>query len=108
MRALDLSMVNFQSDGLVPVIVQDELTGKVLMMAWTNRETLQESIELGKLVFFSRSRNQRWLKGETSGNFLTISSIALDCDGDAILAKVVPAGPACHNGTETCFEDPDA
>lgn len=105
MRSLLLSEVKFNEAGLAPVIVQDAKTGAVLMLAWTNSETLAESLELRKLVFWSRSRNSRWLKGETSGNFLNLVDLALDCDGDAILARVEPVGPACHNGTQTCFED---
>ncbi len=105
MRSLLLSEVNFNESGLAPLIVQDANNGKVLMLAWTNANTLAESLELGKLVFWSRSRNSRWLKGETSGNFLNIVELALDCDGDTILARVEPEGPACHNGTQTCFED---
>lgn len=108
MRSLSVDEVRFDAAGLAPVIVQHASTGKVLMLAWTNQSTLAESITLGKLVFFSRSRNSRWLKGETSGNFLEIQELSLDCDGDAILAQVIPVGPACHNGTETCFEEPDA
>jgi len=105
MRSLLLSEVRFNEVGLAPVIVQDAKTGAVLMLAWTNSATLAESLELRKLVFWSRSRNSRWLKGETSGNYLNLVDLALDCDGDAILARVEPVGPACHNGTQTCFED---
>ena len=105
MRSLLLSEVRFNEVGLAPVIVQDAKTSAVLMLAWTNSATLAESLELRKLVFWSRSRNSRWLKGETSGNYLNLVDLALDCDGDAILARVEPVGPACHNGTQTCFED---
>lgn len=105
MRSLEISAVRFNDAGLVPVVVQDAGTGEVLMLAWSNAETLAESQELGKLVFWSRSRDSRWLKGETSGNFLNLVELAVDCDGDTVLAKVNPVGPACHNGTKTCFED---
>lgn len=105
MRDLDLAAVKFDERGLVPVITQDALTKDVLMLAYANRETLLESLEIGKMVYFSRSRNQRWLKGETSGNFQDVVSLSLDCDGDTVLALVHTSGPACHNGTSTCFEE---
>ena len=105
MRSLDLSKVNFDSQGLVPVITQDATTKAVLMMAYANKETLAETLEIGKMVYFSRSRNQRWLKGETSGNYQEVVSLSLDCDGDTVLALVNSVGPACHNGTTTCFEE---
>ena len=107
MRDLEVSRVRFNEAGLAPVIVQDAQSNEVLMLAWTNAETLAESIELRKLVFWSRSRNARWLKGETSGNFLLLVELSLDCDADTVLARVNPVGPACHNGTKTCFEDHD-
>ena len=105
MRSLDPSKVNFDSQGLVPVITQDAMTKAVLMLAYANRETLAETLEIGKMVYFSRSRNQRWLKGETSGNYQEVVSLSLDCDGDTVLALVNSVGPACHNGTTTCFEE---
>lgn len=105
MRNLDLSAVKFDERGLVPVITQEAATKDVLMLAYANRETLTESLEIGKMVYFSRSRNQRWLKGETSGNYQEIVSLSLDCDGDTVLALVHSGGPACHNGTSTCFEE---
>lgn len=104
MRPLDLDALNFNEAGLVAVIAQDSETKDVLMMGWANRETLAETLELGKLVYFSRSRNQRWLKGETSGNYQEVVSLSQDCDGDTVLALVHSHGPACHNGTATCFE----
>lgn len=107
MRDLSITNVRFNDAGLVPVVVQDAASQVVLMLAWANAETLAESLALEKLVFWSRSRNARWLKGETSGNFLNLVEISMDCDGDTILAKVNPVGPACHNGTRTCFEDHD-
>lgn len=105
MRPLNLDALNFNEAGLVAVIAQDSQTKDVLMLGWANRETLSETLELGKLVYFSRSRNKRWLKGETSGNFQEVISLSQDCDGDTVLAQVHSHGPACHNGTNTCFEE---
>mgnify|MGYP002654544886 CR=1 FL=1 len=105
MRSLDVAALNFNEAGLVAVIAQDSQTKDVLMLGWATRDTLLESIEIGKMVYFSRSRNQRWLKGETSGNFQEIISLSQDCDGDTVLAMVHSHGPACHNGTPTCFEE---
>ena len=104
MSKIDLQAVHYDPAGLVPVIAQDAETQQVLMLGYANRETLSESLEIGKLVFFSRSRNQRWLKGETSGNFLNLIELRLDCDQDAVLALVQPAGPTCHTGSQSCFE----
>jgi phosphoribosyl-ATP pyrophosphohydrolase/phosphoribosyl-AMP cyclohydrolase len=103
MRNLDVAAVKFDDRGLVPVIAQDAHSREVLMLAYANRETLLESLEIRKMVYFSRSRNQRWLKGETSGNYQDLVSLSLDCDGDTVLALVHTSGPACHNGTSTCF-----
>lgn len=105
MRPLDLSRLKFDSQGLVPVITQSADSNEVLMLAYATRETLEETVRLGKMVYFSRSRNQRWLKGDTSGNFQEVVSLSMDCDGDTVLAKVRSAGPACHNGTTSCFEE---
>ncbi len=105
MRQLNAAAVKFDDQGLVPVIVQSQ-AGTVLMLAYMNFETLEESVQLGELVFYSRSRGERWHKGATSGNTQRILSLALDCDGDTILATVQSAGPACHNGTDSCFEEP--
>lgn len=105
MRHLDLDLVKFDSNGLVPIVVQDAESKAVLMLAYCNRETLAETIKLGEMVYFSRSRGERWHKGATSGNYQKVVSLALDCDGDTVLAQVVPQGPACHNGTTTCFEE---
>ena len=104
MRSFEITQIKFDNNGLIPVVVQDEATKEVLMLAYTNAACLQETIELGEMVYFSRSRNQRWHKGDTSGNVQKVIQLSLDCDGDTILAKVTPAGPACHNGTTTCFE----
>jgi phosphoribosyl-ATP pyrophosphohydrolase/phosphoribosyl-AMP cyclohydrolase len=90
-------------DGLVPAIVQDNKTGKVLMLGYMNHEALQHTLALGKITFFSRSKNRLWTKGEESGNYLILVSQAVDCDGDALLFKVDPVGPVCHTGTDTCW-----
>lgn len=106
MRELELDQVRFDRDGLVPVVVQEQSTKQVLMLGYASRETLEETLTSGLLTFFSRSRNARWLKGETSGNYLRVNALSLDCDGDTVLALVSADGPACHNGTRTCFEEP--
>ena len=96
--------IKFNSDGLVPAIAQAADTGEVLMMAWMNQVALELTIATQKATYFSRSRNQLWIKGETSGNTQKVREIRLDCDGDTILLKVEPAGPACHTGANTCFD----
>ena len=100
---IDLSTLSFDESGLVPVVVQDESTKDVLMLGYANRDTLKETLETGRMVFFSRSRQQRWLKGETSGNFLHVKNVAVDCDQDALLVTAHPEGPTCHLGSTTCF-----
>ena len=90
--------------GLIPVIAQDNMTKDVLMLAYTNKLALEKTFETGKLHFQSRTRGL-WLKGETSGNFLHVESLILDCDNDTILAAVIPAGPACHRSCVSCFID---
>lgn len=94
--------------GLIPAIVQDGKTLQVLTLAYMNREALDETIESGEATFFSRSRNARWRKGETSGNRLKVLALTADCDGDALIVSVEPMGPACHLGTTSCFGDADA
>jgi phosphoribosyl-ATP pyrophosphohydrolase/phosphoribosyl-AMP cyclohydrolase len=94
-----------KNDGLVPVIVQDETTSKVLMLAYMNQEALRLTEETGKLTFYSRSREKLWTKGESSGNYIRLVSIQADCDGDTLLAKGIPAGPACHTGADTCWNE---
>jgi phosphoribosyl-AMP cyclohydrolase len=104
---LDKSTFNtlvFNEAGLIPAIVQSETTGRVLMMAWMNHDSLAQSIECGETVFWSRSRNEFWHKGATSGNTQQIVSIEADCDGDTLLIKVLENGPACHTGSESCFD----
>lgn len=91
------------SAGLVPAIIQDDTTGKVLMLGYMNQEALDKTKAEGLVTFFSRSRQKLWTKGETSGNFLHVVSIAEDCDHDTLLIKVHPDGPVCHTGTDTCW-----
>lgn len=92
-------------EGLIPAVVQDELSGKVLMLGYMNEEALAKTQESGRVTFFSRSKNRLWTKGETSGNFLEVISMKEDCDGDAILIKAKPLGPVCHTGSATCFDE---
>jgi len=94
--------------GLVPAVVQDRADGRVLMLAWVDREALEATLGTGDVHFHSRSRDRLWRKGETSGNVLRLASIALDCDGDALLLTVDPTGPTCHRGTRSCFDLADA
>lgn len=91
-------------DGLVPAIVQDALDGRVLMQAYMNADALQATLDTGKVTFWSRSREALWTKGETSGNTLELVDVFADCDGDCLLVTARPAGPACHLGTDTCFD----
>jgi phosphoribosyl-ATP pyrophosphohydrolase/phosphoribosyl-AMP cyclohydrolase len=93
------------SDGLVPAIVQDDATGKVLMLAFMNEEALAKTQELQKVTFFSRSKNRLWTKGEESGNFLLLKDIKVDCDNDTLLIKATPVGPVCHTGADTCWDE---
>jgi len=99
--------LNFQkySDGLIPAIVQDAGNGEVLMLGFMNADALTQTQESGRVTFFSRSRQKLWTKGETSGNFLNVVSIKIDCDFDTLLVKARPAGPVCHTGSQTCFGD---
>ncbi len=92
-------------DGLVPAIVQDAISGKVLMQGYMNEEALAKTKESGMVTFFSRSKNRLWTKGETSGNFMDLVSILVDCDGDCFLIKANPRGPVCHTGADTCFDE---
>lgn len=95
--------IKFNADGLVPAIVQDADSGEVLMMAWMNEESLGKTLSEGTTWFWSRSRSELWNKGATSGNMQHVTTVDYDCDGDAILVKVHPDGPACHTGERTCF-----
>ena len=98
-----IDSVKFDEKGLVLAIAQDFETNQVLMVAFMNRQTLTETLETGKMVYFSRSRNKRWLKGETSGHFQTVRSAFIDCDGDVLLFKIDQKGAACHEGYFSCF-----
>ena len=103
---LDIEKLKFDEKGLIPAIVVDSVTKKVLTLAYMNRESLQISMEKGLTCFWSRSRKELWLKGETSGNYQHIVSITADCDCDALTVVVEPDGPACHTGSFSCFENP--
>ncbi|MCA6440029.1 MAG: bifunctional phosphoribosyl-AMP cyclohydrolase/phosphoribosyl-ATP diphosphatase HisIE [Sediminibacterium sp.] len=95
------------TDGLVPAIIQDYDTHKVLMLGFMNETALQKTEETGKVTFYSRSRKRLWTKGEESGNFLILKSIAVDCDNDTLLVKAHPQGPTCHTGADTCWSEPN-
>ena len=95
------------SDGLLPVIIQDADTLKVLMLGYMDREAFDRTAESGLVTFFSRSRQQQWLKGETSGNYLRVTSMCADCDADTLLIMARPDGPTCHRGTTSCFDTPE-
>jgi phosphoribosyl-ATP pyrophosphohydrolase/phosphoribosyl-AMP cyclohydrolase len=98
--------VNFEkNNGLIPAIIQDNNTGKVLMLAYMDEAALKKTQEEGRVTFYSRSRNRLWTKGEISGNYLTCTEILPDCDGDTLLIKAIPSGPVCHKGNETCFNE---
>lgn len=98
--------LKFDERGLIPAIVQDAITGRVLMMAWMNTESLRRTQESGEAWFWSRSRNELWHKGATSGNVMRVREVRADCDGDTLLIRAEPAGPACHTGKESCFFNP--
>jgi phosphoribosyl-AMP cyclohydrolase len=98
-----LSLVKFDDRGLVPVIAQDLSTGEVLMLAWMNRDTLTETLANGAMVYYSRSRRKRWLKGESSGHVQKVREVYLDCDGDTLLFKIDQTGAACHENYFSCF-----
>lgn len=99
-----IKQVNFDHKGLVPAVLQDINSREVLMLGYMNREALEKTIEIGKVCFWSRSRRELWLKGESSGNYQTVKEIRVDCDHDALLILVEPAGPACHTGKQSCFD----
>jgi phosphoribosyl-ATP pyrophosphohydrolase/phosphoribosyl-AMP cyclohydrolase len=100
----DISQIDFDKlSGLVPAVIQDNESMKVLMVGFMNREALEKTQELGKVTFFSRTKNRLWTKGEESGNFLNVVSILVDCDNDTLLIKANPVGPVCHTGNDTCF-----
>lgn len=100
---IDIGEIKFGDNGLIPAIVQDKVTGNVLMLAYMNNEALQKTIETKKAYYYSRSRKELWFKGETSGNIQEVEEIRLDCDNDTILLKVKQNGIACHTGSKSCF-----
>lgn len=106
--SFDPARVRFDEDGLVSAIVQDAISKEVLTLAYMNHTSLQKTLETGETWFWSRSRQELWHKGATSGNTQRVISLALDCDGDALVVRVVPAGPACHTGSYSCFEQAEA
>ena len=103
---LNIDQLKFDEKGLIPAVVVDSITKKVLTVAYMNRESLQISMEKGLTCFYSRSRQELWLKGETSGNYQHIVSMTADCDGDALVVVVEKDGPACHTGSDSCFFEP--
>lgn len=104
--ARDINAIDWQKmEGLVPAIVQDAFDGRVLMLAYMNREALAYSLDNGQVTFWSRSREELWTKGETSGNTLELRAVHADCDNDCLLVMAVPAGPACHRNTDSCFDN---
>ena len=98
-----IDTLKFNADGLIPCIVQEEATGRVLMMAWMNRASIEKTLATGNTCFWSRSRNKFWIKGETSGHFQKVKDLSFDCDGDTLLARVEQTGAACHEGYQSCF-----
>ena len=100
---MSLSALRYNEQGLLPVIAQDAESGEIRMVAWADQRAIEKTLETGRAYFFSRSRGQLWLKGETSGNTLAVRSVWVDCDEDTLIYLVDPAGPSCHTGAETCF-----
>ena len=98
-----LGQVTFNDDGLVPAIIQEEHTGRILMMAWMNADSIRDSLETGKTHFWSRSRQKYWMKGESSGHTQVVKDFAYDCDADTLLIQVTQEGSACHKGYKSCF-----
>jgi len=103
---MDIQELKFDQNGLIPAILQDYNTREVLMQAYMNAEALTQTLKTGRATFYSRSRQQLWVKGETSGHFQEVVSIRVDCDGDCLLLEVLPCGPACHTGEVSCFFKP--
>lgn len=102
----NISLIDFEKlGGLVPAVVQDNQTQKVLMVGFMNADAVEKTRETGKVTFFSRTKNRLWTKGEESGNFLNVVSILIDCDNDTLLVKANPVGPVCHTGADTCFDE---
>jgi phosphoribosyl-AMP cyclohydrolase len=98
-----LEQLKFNQDGLIPAIIQEQSTGRVLMMAWMNRQAIEKTLAGGKTVFWSRSRQKYWVKGETSGHVQIVKDLAFDCDADTLLIQVEQSGAACHEGYKSCF-----
>ncbi len=106
---IDIQKIDFnKGDGLIPAIIQHDLTSEVLMLGYMNQEALVKTLNDGRVTFFSRSKNRLWTKGESSGNFLAVKDIKVDCDQDALLIRTIPAGPTCHTGTSSCFGEASA
>jgi phosphoribosyl-AMP cyclohydrolase len=103
MDRVDLAGLSFNEQGLIPVIAQEAETGEVLMLAWANREALERTVAEGRMVYWSRSRQTLWRKGDTSGHVQHVEELRVDCDADVILARVHQEGAACHTGERTCF-----
>ncbi len=101
-----LEQLKWPADGLLPLIVQHAISGKMLMQGFANSEAVAATLQSGRVTFFSRSKNRLWTKGESSGHFLKLQSLTADCDRDSLLALALPDGPTCHVGTETCWHDP--
>lgn len=98
-----LEKIQFDDRGLITAVAQDATTGRVLMVAWMNKDSLQETLATGRVCYWSRSRGELWRKGDTSGNTQHLKELYLDCDGDTLLLKVEQKGPACHTGAQSCF-----
>jgi len=98
-----IELLRFNAEGLIPAIVQDHASGRVLMMAWMNRAALEKTLATGQTCFWSRSRQKFWIKGESSGHFQKVRSLSFDCDGDTLLVQVEQTGAACHEGYRSCF-----
>ncbi|MEM9888286.1 MAG: bifunctional phosphoribosyl-AMP cyclohydrolase/phosphoribosyl-ATP diphosphatase HisIE [Bacteroidota bacterium] len=106
MRKIDMAQLDFsKGNGLIPAIVQDAQTGKVLMLGYMDKAALKKTLDSEKVTFYSRSKQRLWTKGESSGHFLELKDMAMDCDSDALLVKAHPLGPTCHTGADTCFEE---
>lgn len=101
----ELERLVFDDQGLLPAIVQDDESGEVLMLAWMDREAVRRTLSEGRVTFWSRSRGEYWRKGDTSGHRQYVRSVAMDCDGDTLLVRVIQLGAACHTGTRSCFTD---
>lgn len=106
-ETFDVETLEFNTSGLIPVIVQDDANSEVLMMAWMNREAIDRTLTGGRMVYWSRSRREYWRKGDTSGHTQQLVRLSHDCDSDVLLARVIQAGAACHTGTRSCFDDRD-